>query len=220
MPLLCPSISKEALSKLNSEIIKRPIGHPLRKETMDGDVTVVNDNGVAVFHSAAGFYFHKIRTTMEDTIAFDIAHDRTYMCSAFELDANDPTVGSKLLSRFQETYGRKYSNMIEHHCMNHKGSVFMLVKFPSCVLSQMLASSGGILKTVITGKTDSLRQIPTLVKFGKIKDSIDRTSSVFATEYKNGMLPYVTNIHYDILREVVSKPNIGITLHPFAVWEP
>ena len=103
--------------------------------------------------------------------------------------------------------------MIDHHCMNYKGSTLMLVKFPSCVLSQLLAASGGILKTVLTGKADSLTQLPTLVKFGTVKEVSGRTSSVFATEYKSGMLPYVTNLHYEILREVLSKPNLGITIH-------
>ena len=220
MPLLCSSISKDALSKLNHEIVKRPLGHPLRKETMDGDVTVVEDNGVAVFHSAAGFYFHRIKTSLEETIAMDIMTDRKYLCSTFELDANDQSVKEKLINRFQDKYGKKYSNMIDHHCIKHKGLILMLVKFPSCVLSQMLSSSGGILKTIVTGNKESLKQIPTLVKFGNITDSLERTSSVFATEYKSGMLPYVINLHYDLLRDIISKPNIGVTVNPFALWEP
>jgi len=220
MPLLCSSISKEALSKLNQDIVRLPVGHSLRKETLDGNVTVTEDNGVAVFHSAAGFYFHRIASTMEDTIRYDIKHERAYLCSAFELASNDVSVQDKLLDRFQDTYGRKYSNMIDHHCMNHKGSTLMLVKFPSCVLSQILASSGGVLKTVLTGKAESLRQIPTLVQFGTVSKTDGPTSSMFATEYKRGMLPYVTNLHYDLLREVLSNPNLGIAIHPFAVWNP
>ena len=220
MPLVSPNLAKDVLTAINHEITKLNVAHPLRKETMDGDVSVLEDNGVAVYHSAAGFYFQRIRTNFVETLYEDIRTYRKYLCSAFEMDLNDPSVEGKLLNRFQEFYGQKYSKMLDSHRMIHKGISVLLVKIPSCVLRLMMAPSGGIMKTIVTGSTESLKQLPTLVKMGNIQESKDRVSSVFVTEYKKDMYQTVNQIHYDLVREVLAKPNLGITVDPFAVWDP
>jgi hypothetical protein len=86
----------------------------------------------------------------------------------------------------------------------------------------MMSPSGGIMKTVLTGPTESLKQIPTLVKMGNIQESKqqERVSSVFVTEYGKDMYQTVHQIHYDLVREVLAKPNLGITIDPFAIWDP
>ena len=221
MPLLCSLLSREILSKLNQEIAKLPVGNILRKESLDGDITVtiVENNTIAVYHSAAGFYFHRIENSVEDTIRKDIHTTREYICSAFEMDPNDPTVKQKLLDRFQESYGQKLFKKMDYVCLEYKESSIMLVKLPSCILRHVLAPSGGILRTVFSGPTQSLQQIPTLMKLANIDTNQDYTSSVFITEYKTGMLPFVLQIHYDIVRELVMKPNLGITIGPVALWD-
>ena len=83
MPLVSPDLSKEVLAEVNHAINKLNVAHPLRKETMDGDVSVLEDKGVAVYHSAAGFYFQRIRTNFVETLYEDIRTYRKYICSAF-----------------------------------------------------------------------------------------------------------------------------------------
>ena len=220
MPLVCPSIPKESLTKLNQEILKLPLGHPLHKETMDGDVTVFEDNGYAVYHSAGGFYFNKILTTLENAIRNDIRSPREYLCTAFEMRSCDKGMQRKLIERFQETYGLKYSNMIEHHCFQWSDKYLMLAKMPSCVVRSMLSKSGGTMRTVVRGPTESLRQIPTLVRLGNIQEGQEMASSLFVTQYGQNSFHDVCTIHYDLMREVLAKPNMGVTINPFMVWDP
>jgi hypothetical protein len=219
MPLHCQILSRDTVSKINQEILKLPITNPLHKESMDGDITVVEKNGCAIYHSAAGFYFNRIIHNLEDAIIQDIRNPREYLCSAFEIQTGDNSVRDKLLKRFQEKYGKKYFNMIDYQCLNYNDKNLMLVKFPSCIVRQMLSPTGGNMRTVISGPRGSLEQIPTLVRLGNIGDQ-ERPTSVFVTQYGPNMLKEVNQIHYDILREVLTKPNMGITVMPFMVWDP
>ena len=219
MPLVCASLSREVLSKLNQEIKKLPLDNILHKESMDGDITVIEINNCALYHSAAGFYFQRITENLEQTIRENIRKPREYLCSAFELDPNDSSVQERVLGRFQESYGQKLFRKLDYMCFENKGIPTMVVKFPSCILRHMLAPSGGLLKTVFSGPTKSLLQLPTLQKLATINPNDPATASVFVTEYKKGMLPFATNLHYDIIRELVTKPNLGITVGPIAVWD-
>jgi hypothetical protein len=219
MPLICQQLDRETLTDLNHKIHKLPIENSLHKEIMDGEVMVTEDNGYAIYHSAAGFYFLKIDTNLKDTLYKDIKDGRSYLCTAFELNINDPTLKTKLINRFQETYGYKYMKMIEYHSIKYNNALLMLVKFPSCVLRQMMAPAGGSLKTIISGDKESLKQIPTLVKLGHIQDSQNKSVSVFVTQYGKGMLDQATNMHYDIFREILSKPNLGLTIKSFMTWD-
>ena len=219
MPLHCPSLTKEIVTKLNQEIHKLPVGHPLHKEILDGDVNIFVENGYAVYHSAGGFYFIRIQTSLEQTIRQDIAKPREYLCTAFEV-AEDQTIQQKLIDRFQETYGLKYKRMIEHITVSHNGKHLVLAKLPSCVVRQMLSPHGGTMRTLISGPTESLKQIPTLVRLGNIQEEKETSKSLFVTQYEKGMFQAVKEIHYDLLREVLSKPNLGITVPSFMVWDP
>ena len=219
MPFVCTSLSREIVSKFNQDINALPVGNILRKESLDGEITVTVHNEHAVYHSAAGFYFHRIIETLEQTIQNDIHTPRDYLCAAFELDPNDSSVKARLLNRFQEQYGQKLFQKIDYIDFNNKGKILLLVKFPSSIVRQMLAPSGGILRTVFSGPTQSLLQIPTLVKLANIDTTKDFTKSVFITEYKQGMLPFVLKLHYDIVSEVINKPNGGITIGPVGLWD-
>ena len=220
MPLVCQSLPRETLSKLNHEIHKLPLDNALHKECMDGDVTVFEKNGCAIYHSAAGFYFIRIIQSLEDTIYEDIRTPREYLCTAFEIQSGDESAKKRLLERFQETYGKKYSDMIEHECFNYQCKYILLAKFPTCVVRHLFAKSGGNMRTIISGPTESLKQIPTLVRLGNINKEDERSTSVFVTQYGPNMFPTVNQIHYDLIREVLSKPNIGVTVGPFMVWDP
>lgn len=220
MPLICQALTREQAQKVNHAIHSLPLNHPLHKETLDGEVFVTEDNGFLVYHSAAGFYFNRIQNNIEETLYEDIKNSREYLCTAFEIAVDDESVKKKLLNRFQESYGTKYYNMIEHHSLNYGGKYIMLVKFPTCVVRQIFAKTGGHMRTIVRGPTSSLKAIPTLVNLGTIQDDIDRSVSVFVTQYGASMYSSVIKLHYDLLREVLEKPNMGITVGPFMVWDP
>lgn len=221
MPLICDELSSETVTALYAKIQKLPEGHLLRKDAVDGNLVVYKDGECAIFHSSAGFYFRRIRHDLESEIMADIRENRDYLCSAFEVDRDDPSVVQKLRERFQESHGHKMARMIDDHVMMHSEKQIMLVKFPSCVLRHMLTTSGGVLKTGFSGLRSNLAQIPTLVRFGQIPDDEEHAfvKSMIVTQYKDHQYLAAQRVHYDILREVIARPNIGITLNPVSLWD-
>ena len=97
----------------------------------------------------------------------------------------------------------------------------MLVKFPSCVIRDLLETTGGLLQTGIRGTIGHLKQIPTLVRFHQIPEGADDqiVSKMFVTEYKEHTYHAAKQVHCDILREVMARPHAGISLSPFAEWD-
>ena len=222
MPLLCDDLASVTVSALNALIKTLNPSNPLHKDWMNVDTTVFEEAGCAIFKSATGIYFRRIQSDIASEILADIREGREYLCSAFEVDKNDPTVIQKLRDRFQENHGQKMARMIDDCVISHGGKQLMLVKFPSCVVRHMLMSSGGLLKTGFSGKKENLAQIPTLVRFGQIPESgenDDQIKSMIVTQYKENQYHAARSVHSDILREVLARPNLGITLSPFAVWD-
>lgn len=223
MPLLCESLSSETVASLNRLISRFPTEHPLRKECMDGDVLVFKQYDVLVLHSAAGFYFeHMDQPDLETALIRHIKAQRTYHCSAFEIDADDPTVVEKLLTRFQEQHGEKIARQIDWCTITFNKKELMLVKFPPCLLRHLLAPSGGMMLTAYRGPIETLSLLPTLERFGVLKDPFivdGRVNSVFATQYKEPQYETVKKIHWDIVREVIARPHSGICLGPVAQWD-
>ena len=220
MPLHCNNLPKEIVSKLVHEIQTLPITHPLHKEILDGDLTVYEQNGYAVYHSAGGFYFHRILTTLEETIRKDIWQQREYLCTVFEILYPLEENIQKLIDNFQAIYGAKYVKMIDRHLTEYNGKHLLLVKLPSCVVRRMLASGGGTMRTGVTGPTKSLKQIPTLVQLGQIDETKERATSMFVTQYGKDSFRDVTTIHQTLLREVCERPNLALTIHPYMIWDP
>jgi hypothetical protein len=223
MPLLSSHVRHDVLLSLNRRILALPTAHPLRKECMDGNVSLSVIGDYAVFHSAAGFYFERVDTaSLNDEFARIVSAPRVYHCTAFQVDDNDPSVVQKLLDRFEEQHGAK-AKQIEHCVIPWDSKQLMLVKLPPTVLREILAPSGGILKTRFSGPLASLRELPTLVRFGVLTDAIDvdgRVNSMVATEYTEGYYAAVQRIHWDLVREVLAVPHRGITLGaPLAEWD-
>ena len=223
MPLVCDSLRPEAFVALHQRIAGLPLSNPLRKECADGNVTVDTQYGIMYFHSAAGFYFEHMQTEdLETEIMRHIKTLRNYHCSAFEVDTADPTVVKKLLDRFQEQHGVKYARTIDHCVITFRGKQLMLVKFPPPVLQQILSPSGGLMKTGYSGPLESIKQISTIMKLGGMKDTFATDGFVrnmVVTEYAAGQLPLINRIHWDIVREVIARPNLGITLSPVCAWD-
>lgn len=226
MPLVCDSLSHEALSALNRRIQRLSADHPLHKECIDGNVHVFIQDNVLVFHSASGFFFEYMtcaNADLETEIARAIKTPREYHCSAFEVDATNPDVVQMLRDRFVEQHGAKLASQIQDCVISFHGKRLMLVKFPASVLRHMMAPTGGVLKTGFRGLIQSLVKIPTLVRLGAIDPAYVEEDGVInhmvATEYKEGYYPLVQRIHWDIVREVIARPHSGIALFPVACWD-
>lgn len=224
MPLLCPKLTNDELKRINLWMLSRvPHNkvnpHPLFDDVMTDNVLIdISNTEVAVFISRRGFFFERrYESEIETTIhrMFE-SQEQVGIVTPFVIDNNDPSVVSKLLTRFVESYGSKLARQIDYYLYNYEDKKLMLVKFSPSVLRFTMAPSGGTLKTYFKGPTDSLKQIPTLTKFVGNSES---SSSVFATQYGEGSLPIVQRIHYDIMREVISKPDLGICIGPIAQWD-
>lgn len=197
--------------------------HPLFDDVMTAQVLIdTDDSNVMVFMSRRGLFFERRREdeTVETTVhrMFE-SKEQAGIVTPFVVDADDPTVVDKLLVRFQESYGTKLANQIDYHIYIHDGKKLMLVKFSPSVLRFTMAPSGGTLKTTYKGSFESLKEIPTLHKFVTSADVEEGKPAVFATQYGEGSLPIVQRIHYDIVRDVIARPNLGICIGPVAVWD-
>ena len=223
MPLVCDVISQDKLSILNSQVLKLSDDHPLRRECVDGNVAVFEQNGILVLHSAGGFYFERDEShSIEVALERHIHRPRNYHCTAFEVDNDDPSVVYKLLDRFQEQHGISMRNQIDWCVIQFNGKQLMLVKLPACILRHMLAPSGGLMKTGYKGPIDTLSKIPTLAKLGILSNDFivdGRVASMLVTEYKPEHYVAVKRLHWDIVREVIARPHSGIALGPVAVWD-
>jgi hypothetical protein len=223
MPLICDSLPYDKLTKLNARVLRLPETNPLRKECMDGEVRVFVQNDVLILHSAGGFYFeHMAVADVESELARHIRSPRTYHCTAFEVDRDDPSVVEKLLDRFQEQHGVAMRNMIDWCVIKFAGKELMLCKLPPCILRHMLAPTGGLMRTPYSGPVDKLGAVPTLAKLGVLSNDFvvdGRIESMLVTEYKAEHYEAVQRLHWDIVREVIARPHSGITLGPVAVWD-
>jgi hypothetical protein len=198
--------------------MRLPKAHPLRLECVDGDVKLLQHENILYTHSAGGFYFERTR----DVRAF--IEPRKYHCSAFVIDEGDPSVVEKLLDRFKEQYGAKMFAQMDYAVIAYRGQRLLLVKFPQGVLRHMLAPTGGQMKTGVVGSRASLAALPTLVKTGALAhaDIYDdgRHGVVVVTGYNEGYLPHVEHLHWDIVREAIARPDLGLCVCPIGAWEP
>ena len=229
MPFLCTKLSPDELKRINMYMLSRvPHNklnpHPLFDDVMTSQVMIdTTDPTTLVFLSRRGLFFerHPADEPVETTNhrMFE-AKTQAGIVTPFVVDKDDPTVTDKLLTRFQESYGAKLARQIDHYIYFYDSQKLMLVKFSPSVLRFTMAPSGGTLKTTYKGSIESLKQIPTLHKFVTGDNAPeDGKPAVFATQYSEGSLPIVTRIHYDIVREVVARPNLGICIGPVAVWD-
>lgn len=230
MPFLSTKISPDELKRINMFMLSRvPHNklnpHPLFDDVMTSQVMIdTADPTTMVFMSRRGLFFerHPADENVETTIhrMFE-AKTQAGIVTPFVVDQDDPTVIDKLLTRFQESYGVKLARQVDHYIYFYDNKKLMLVKFSPSVLRFTMAPSGGTLKTTYKGPIESLKQIPTLYKFVTGDNSAleGEEPAVFATQYSEGSLPIVARIHYDIVREVIAKPNMGICIGPVAIWD-
>lgn len=219
MPFVCAELSDEQCADMSRAIYAIAENHPLRKD-IEGTLTVFSSGDYVIFHSKSGFYFRRrLEGGLLATIADEFRGVREYLCGAFELTGNDPSVARQLLDRFQELHGIKLAAQIERVVITFMGKMLLLAKFPSGVVRHMLAPNGGLLKTTYKGAVESLKQVPTLMKFTQITATEGDYTSALVTEYAAGQQAVVETLHYDILREIISRPGLGITVGPIAQWD-
>jgi len=218
MPLSCDALSYETLYELNHLLLSQPESHPLRKESVDGTVSVSVFEQVLLFHSAAGYSFRRMHSDLESTLRAEITEPRDSLFTTFEVD-NEALIPT-LLDRFQERHGVKLARQMDHHLFMAGGRKRLIVKLPTGMVRHMLAPTGGLLKTVVSGPVLSLRSIPMVARYGNlpVKDEGIYTS-VIVTEYKEAQYPLVQAFHHAIVREVLEAGPQGITVGPIAVWD-
>jgi len=217
MPIFCEPLAAETLRALNQAVNDLPAEHHLRKDSEAGIVSIVYDQArdVTVFHGKSGFYFR--RGSVVDSIKADINNGRGFICTAYEL--SNAAAAASVLTSFEEKFGIKNAKKIDIYTTEFNNRRFLLAKFPANVIKQLFETQGGTMKTGFKGPRDSLLQIPTLEQYFEFKMTNEPTvSSVFATQYEKGNYEYVKTVHYQLLQEVISRPNLGITLSPVAEW--
>jgi hypothetical protein len=217
MPIFCEPLAAETLRALNQAVNDLPPEHHLRKDSEAGIVSIVYDQSknVTVFHGKSGFYFR--RGPVVDAIKSDINNGRGLICTAYELA--DASAAASVIASFEEKFGTKNAKKIDIYTTEFNNRRFLLAKFPANVVKQLFETQGGTMKTGFKGPRDNLLKIPTLDKYFEFKETTEPTvSSVFATQYEKGNYDYVKSVHYQLLQEVISHPNLGITLSPVAEW--
>lgn len=225
MPLECDIINPNKLFEFEQFIKTLPPNNEIYKECQYNNAVLIRVcENTLIFTSSHGFYFERMSTdNVEDELWKYVKSKREYHCSAFSVDADDPTVIAKLRMRFQEQYGLKMARQIDDIVITHNGTTLMLVKFPSCILRFLLAPTGGLMKTAYKGEIQSLKKLPTLVHLGimhELQDvQNDTIESVVVTEYSEAQYPIVQRMHWDIVRDVIANPNAGITLKYVGVWD-
>jgi hypothetical protein len=188
---------------------------------MAGLTVFMNDDVVVFASGGAGmaktFWFRRGGDLL--TVIYDeIRLAREYICGAFELMNSEGAVQG-LLNRFQETHGAKMAGQIDYAVITYDGKTLMLAKFPSTVIRHMMARGGGRLCTKISGPAESLRSVPTLAKFVQLPVEDGPHATMIVTEYGRGQHGLAQLMHYDIVREIISRPHVGICVGPIAVWD-
>jgi hypothetical protein len=219
MPVFCELLPTEILHTLNQEVNKLPPEHHLKQDSDAGTVTILFDKkeNVTIFNGKSGLYFR--RGDLVSCIQADLNCGRGLICTTYELK-DDKEQPEALKARFQECFGIKKARKIDTYLGHLNDRIFLLAKFPPDVMKLLFEAKGGLLKTGFKGPRESLLQIPTLTKYLDFKETDDPApiESIFATDYKEGNYEYTLAVHYDILKDVVNKPNLGITLCPIAAW--
>jgi len=209
MPIVCSLLSQDVLAAINVTAPTAPTE----------EIVVTTEGDAVVFESPSGFYFRRLEGSLEETIRKELGGKREYLCNAFEI--TDKEAIPKLVERIQERHGMKYFRMMEYLTIDHKGRLLFLLKMPSCVVRDLMAPMGGTLKTGFSGPVVNLRQIPTLVELAQIpeEDASASASSIFVTEYAMDQYAFAARLHYNVVREVIARPNMGIAICPLAIWD-
>jgi hypothetical protein len=228
MPILCTELSQPTLDMLCERIEALPEAHPFRQEVVAG-VKIFTDGDVVVFESRLGLYYRRMggeelgSKRLESALQEEINNVRNCLSTAFEVDTDDPSVIRQLRDRFQENHGVRMARTIDDHVLEYRGKRIMIVKLPAPVVRHMLAPTGGLLHTTVSGASESLRALPTVEQYGQLedapRDANGRIKTVIVTKYAEGQHAVAQHLHYNIMREAITRPNLGVCIGPFCAWD-
>ena len=141
-----------------------------------------------------------------------------YMPVAYEVPSSD--VVPVILANYAGIVGSAATKI---DWITHKvaGKTLLLLKLPREAVASLYAKQGGTLTTRVRGTAGALRQIATLRPIVP-EDALDtdEVHRAFAIQYGRDAYDQAMAAHASVLREVVAKPNLGISLGPLAVWTP
>jgi len=214
MRFLSNDIPSEQLQHLN-DTVKVLSDHPWLAE----DVTLYIRDDKVVFCSKKGFRFRRIEESVVQTVSTELYTPNNCLCSVFSLSDATPDIVQKLMNSLSEKHGVKLVNTIDSVLVSYEGDTLMLLNLPSGILRHMMAPSGGLMRTYFGGVVSDLRKIPMLLNYGNLPDTDNHYAGCLTTEYKAGGLDSVTAFHYNLVREVVANPGLGISLSRIATWD-
>ncbi len=189
------------------EVLSHPEGLVFVLDGEEGGISFCRntwgaENDVAIFR-----YF------LQDSIQF------LYMPVAYEVAT--PAIRKEILDRYVGIVGASAAAKIDWLVLERHGKTLLLLRLPREVVGALYGSQGGTLTTRVRGAAGSLRKITTLRPIvpedAAEEDEIHRA---FAIQYGRDAYQQAVAAHASILREVISKPNLGICVGPFAVWTP
>jgi hypothetical protein len=141
-----------------------------------------------------------------------------YMPVAYEVNSVD--VIQEILNNYAGIVGSAAAK-IDWISYKIAGKTLLLLRLPREAVATLYAKEGGTLTTRVKGTVGALRQVvtlrPIIPEDAADEDEIHRA---FAIQYGKDAYDQAKAAHASILREVISKPDLGISLGPLAVWTP
>ncbi len=193
------------------EVLSHPEGLVFVLDGEEGGISFCRntwgaENDVAIF-----------RRFLQDPLQF------LYMPVAYELTstADIRSARKEILDRYVGIVGATAAAKIDWLIFERHGKTLLLLRLPREVVGTLYGNQGGTLTTRVHGSAGSLRGITTLRPIVP-EDAADTEEihRAFAIQYGRDAYQQAAAAHASILREVISKPNLGISVGPFAVWTP
>jgi hypothetical protein len=142
-----------------------------------------------------------------------------YMPVAYEVA--EVSAIDTILANYVGIVGTVVATKIDWISYKPAGKTLLILKLPREAVATLYAKQGGTLTTRVKGTAASLRQIATLRPIVPEEAADDEVIyRAFAIQYGRDAYEQAMAAHASVLREVVAKPNLGISLGPLAVWTP
>lgn len=126
-----------------------------------------------------------------------------------------------LLANYVGIVGADVASKIDWISYKPADKTLLILRLPREAVAALYAKQGGTLTTRVRGSAGSLRQIATLRPIVP-EDAGDHevVHRAFAIQYGRDAYEQAQAAHVSVLREVIAKPDLGISLGPLAVWTP
>lgn len=188
-------------------------------------VEVIPKDDVLIFKYDSKFsFYHYLNTNEKDivqTMNAYLSDKYAHICSytSYEINSLSQDIELKIRNEFAKKYGVYFANKIDIIKFSHEHQYYAIVKLPFSVVRELMKPTNGTLMTVFKGTAGNLQKIPSLQSEieSDINDS-EKVHKIFTTKYNDGNYTDVQSIHYNIVNEVICRPNLGICIGPIASW--